>query len=206
MEYNIIIAGVGGQGTVLASKLIAAAAMKKGFSVRTSETIGMAQRGGCVTSHVRIASARRDAVRCATGGNICFSPIIGQKSADMLISMELAETVRVLPLLKDGGTVISCNNAIFPTTGVYNKEEIFSFLKKNTPSAFIADCEDFIKENGTKTLNVYLLAAAAESKKLPFSTSELEEVVRQNIPPKFIELNLSAFKAGKEECIKNGQL
>jgi len=119
--------------------------------------------------------------------------------------MELAETVRVLPLLKDSGTVITCNNAVFPTTGAYNQDEILSYLQKNIPSVFIADSKEFIKQNGAKVLNTYLLGAAAQSEatvaseKFPFSVCELEEVVRENVPEKFIELNLTAFKAGKEE-------
>ena len=86
MKVNIMIAGVGGQGTVLASKLIAAAAMKQGFDVRTTETIGMAQRGGGVVSHIRM------------GENI-FSPLIPPGKADVLIAFEPAEAVRQLPFL-----------------------------------------------------------------------------------------------------------
>ena len=91
MSY--LLCGVGGQGTVLASKLIAYCGMKAGKKVRTSETIGMAQRGGCVVSHVRV-------------GDEIFSPIIPEKQADMIIAFEPAEAVRCLPYLKDGGTVI----------------------------------------------------------------------------------------------------
>lgn len=90
---NILLCGVGGQGTVLASKLIAYAAMKQGLAVRTSETIGMAQRGGCVVSHVRI-------------GRMIDSPLVPRGSADLLLGFEPGETVRCLPYLRQGGTVI----------------------------------------------------------------------------------------------------
>jgi len=188
MEYNIIISGTGGQGTVLASRLIAAAAIKKGLFARTSETIGMAQRGGCVTSHVRLAA----------GGKIPSSPILGAKTADMLIAMEIAEAVRVLPLLKDNGTVIACDHAVFPITGAYDKNEVTAYLQKIAPNARITACADFIAAHSAKALNVFLLAAAAESGKLPFTADELEEAVRENVPPKFLEINLTAFNAGKE--------
>jgi len=188
MEYNIIIAGTGGQGTVLAGKLLSTPAIKKGLFARTSETIGMAQRGGSVTSHVRF-SDNDDAVP---------SPILGQKTADMLIAMELSETVRVLPLLKDNGVIFTCNNAVFPTTGNYEPEEFLTYLKKAAPDAFIADTAEFIKENGAKTLNVFLLGLAAASGNLPFTADELEEALRETIPAKFLEINLTAFGAGKE--------
>ena len=90
--YNILLSGVGGQGTVLASKLIAAAALAKGLTVHTAETIGMAQRGGCVVSHVRI------------GENV-YSPLIPKGTADVIIAFEPAEAVRVASYLKKGGTI-----------------------------------------------------------------------------------------------------
>jgi indolepyruvate ferredoxin oxidoreductase beta subunit len=90
---NCILAGVGGQGTVLASKLIAQAAMDKGQNVRTAETIGMAQRGGCVVSHVRV-------------GDEIFSPLIPKHTADIIIGFEPAEAVRCLSYLKKDGTVV----------------------------------------------------------------------------------------------------
>jgi indolepyruvate ferredoxin oxidoreductase beta subunit len=105
MTFNLLIAGVGGQGTVLASKLIAAAAMKKGFNVRTTETIGMAQRGGCVTSHVRI---------CESPDNI-FSPLIPLGKADAIIAFEPAEAVRQLPYLSAQGSMIVCDSPIAPS-------------------------------------------------------------------------------------------
>jgi indolepyruvate ferredoxin oxidoreductase beta subunit len=188
MEFNIIISGTGGQGTVLASRLIASAAIKNGYFARTSETIGMAQRGGCVTSHVRLSDTAENN----------FSPILAQKSADMLIAMEIAEAVRVLPLLKPGGIVIACDHAVFPITGAYDKDEITAYLQQIAPDACITPCVDFIDRHSAKALNVFLLAAAAESGKLPFTPDDLEEAVRENIPKKFLEVNLTAFTAGKE--------
>ncbi|MDR0324210.1 MAG: 2-oxoacid:acceptor oxidoreductase family protein, partial [Treponema sp.] len=114
MTFNCLIAGVGGQGTVLASKLIAAAAMKSGFSVRTTETIGMAQRGGSVVSHVRI-------------GDDIFSPLIPVGRADALVAFEPGEAVRQLPFLKDGGVLIVSDTAIKPVAALQGS----SFDKSN---------------------------------------------------------------------------
>ena len=106
MNKNCLLCGVGGQGVILASKLIAYAAMEKGMSVRTSETIGMAQRGGSVVSHVRI-------------GEKTYSPMIPKGSADVLLAFEPAEAVRSLPYLKAGkeeGCVIVNRKAVQPVT------------------------------------------------------------------------------------------
>ena len=121
MVNSCLLCGVGGQGTVLASKLIAFAAMEKGKRIRTAETIGMAQRGGCVVSHVR------------TGDEI-FSPMIPLKGADILIAFEPAEAVRCLPYLKDGGTVVVNQKAVRPVTASladsgYDGKEMIAHLK-----------------------------------------------------------------------------
>lgn len=100
---NCILAGVGGQGTVLASKIIAQSAMAKGWKARTAETIGMAQRGGCVVSHVRF------------GGEV-YSPMVPLHMADVIIGFEPAEAVRCLPYLKPEGTVVVNRQAVMPVT------------------------------------------------------------------------------------------
>ena len=100
---NILLAGVGGQGTVLASKLLARAAMDAGLNVRTAETIGMAQRGGCVVSHVR------------TGDDIA-SPLVPKHTADVMIAFEPAEAVRCLDYLAPDGAVIVNKKAVMPIT------------------------------------------------------------------------------------------
>ncbi len=100
---NIVLCGIGGQGTVLASKLIAAAAMKKNIPVMSAETIGMAQRGGSVFSHLRM-------------GEEVASPMIAKGEADLIIGFEPGETVRMLPYLKKDGQVITAGHAIMPVT------------------------------------------------------------------------------------------
>ena len=103
MKYDILIAGVGGQGVVLASRLLALAAMKAGFNVSTAETIGMSQREGSVNSHVRI-------------GDEVYGSLIPAGQADLLLGLEPAETIRNLPFLRKGGRVLVNTRAIPPAS------------------------------------------------------------------------------------------
>lgn len=188
--FNIMIAGVGGQGTVLASKLIAAAAMKKGSNVRTTETIGMAQRGGSVVSHVRI-------------GEEIFSPLIPLGKADALIAFEPAEAVRQLPFLSEQGTLIVCDSTIKPVTnswpaqaGEYKGADMIDYLKSNVPNLAVIDGKRLTLQNA-KTLNVALLGAAAQRGVFPFDAETLKEVIPQMLPERFWEINLSSFELGR---------
>jgi indolepyruvate ferredoxin oxidoreductase beta subunit len=181
-----MIAGVGGQGTVLASKLIAATAIKKGFDVRTTETIGMAQRGGSVFGHVRI------------GENI-FSPIIPIGNADVLIGFEPAETARQLPFLRNDGTVIVCNAAIQPSgqNAGYKTADVIQYLQANVKKLIVIEARH-LTEHSAKTLNVSLLGASAQSGIFPFDAETLKAVLRETLPERFLEMNLKAFEAGQQ--------
>jgi indolepyruvate ferredoxin oxidoreductase beta subunit len=156
LSKNILLCGVGGQGTVLASRLIASAAMEKGLNVRTAETIGMAQRGGCVVSHVR------------TGSEI-HSPLIPTGSADVIIGFEPAEAVRNLSFLKPGGTVVVNNRAIKPVTSslggsAYIGAEMLDWLKANVKNLLVVDGDGICARLGSpKVLNTVLLAAAVKT-------------------------------------------
>jgi len=177
MTFNCMIAGVGGQGTVLASKLIAAAAIKKGFDVRTTETIGMAQRGGSVFGHVRIGDH--------VGENI-FSPIIPLGRADALIGFEPAETVRQLPFLHKDGSVIVYNSG---------NSDMIKFLKENVQKLTVIEAQR-MAGHSVKTLNVFLLGAAVHSGILPFDAEILKIVLTEMLPERFLEMNLKAFEGG----------
>ena len=182
-----MIAGVGGQGTVLASKLIAAAAMKKGYDVRTTETIGMAQRGGSVTSHVR------------AGENI-FSPLIPLGRADALIAFEPAEAARQMQYLRRGGMMIVCDSAIKPAAdpkaGSYETAVIIDYLKANVQKLLVLNGQRLTEQNA-KTLNVALLGAAAQSGIFPFDADTLKDVIPEILPQRFWEMNLKSFELGK---------
>jgi indolepyruvate ferredoxin oxidoreductase beta subunit len=196
--FNLMIAGVGGQGTVLASRLIAAAAMKKGYDVRTTETIGMAQRGGSVFGHVRI------------GENI-HSPLIPPGKADVIIAFEPAEAVRQLSYLHKNGVVVACNTAIKPvgspkagSNGSYEAAVVIEFLQTHAPRLILLDGQRLtadhaaVKGSGTKTLNVALLGAAAQCGIFPFDADTLKDILPEVLPRHFLEMNLKAFETGRE--------
>lgn len=186
---NCLITGVGGQGTVLASKLLAQAALVEGYEVRTTETIGMAQRGGSVVSHVRM-------------GTEIFSPLISKKQADLIIGFEPAESVRVLPYLKDGGTMVVSRASVKPIINpeAYKSEEALAFLKANVTNLKIIDGEAICKAcNHPKVLNIALLGAGLACGILPVSREVVEEVIKSKVKAQFVALNLKALDLGFEE-------
>ena len=188
---NCIIAGVGGQGTVLASKLIAEAAMSKGMNVRTTETIGMAQRGGCVVSHVRM-------------GEHINSPLVPLNSSDVIIAFEPAEAVRVLPYLAENGLMIVCDSIIKPVTSSlsgdsYAAKEMTDYLSRNTSRLIVVSGKQLLAEcKNPKVLNVALLGVAAESSIFPFDAETARNIVQAKIPERFLEMNLAAFDIGRK--------
>ncbi len=196
MVNSCLLCGVGGQGTVLASKLIAFAAMEKGKRIRTAETIGMAQRGGCVVSHVRI-------------GDEIFSPMIPLKGADILIAFEPAEAVRCLPYLKDGGTVVVNQKAVRPVTASladsgYDGKEMIAHLKGLPIRLIVVDGDAICQKCGSpRVLNVALLAAAAKSGALAMTAEELKYAIQKRLPEKFHQINFAAIEAVEIETERN---
>lgn len=192
MTNSCLLCGVGGQGTVLASKMIAFAAMEKGENVRTAETIGMAQRGGCVVSHVRV------------GGDI-NSPMIPIGGADVMIAFEPAEAVRCLDYLKAGGTVIVNKKAVRPVTAslsgsTYDGTEMLDYLKKKVANLIVVDADAICEKCGSaKVLNIILLAVAAKTGALSMNVEELKNAIEKRIPEKFRELNLKAVDMAEGE-------
>lgn len=191
---NCMIAGVGGQGTVLASKLIAGSAINCGLDVRTTETIGMAQRGGCVVSHIRI------------GENIS-SPLIPLRSADIIIAFEPAEAVRLLPYLADEGLVIACDSEIQPVTsslasplagGTYQASVMINYLKASVKRLVIINGDQLLSLCGNaKTMNVALLGTAVKSGVFPFSADDMKETIKEMLAERFWEMNIKSFEIGR---------
>lgn len=183
---NIVLCGVGGQGTVLASKLIAAAAMAKGMDVMSAETIGMAQRGGSVFSHVRI------------GGEI-YSPMIAKGKADLIIGFEPGEAVRMLPYLKPDGQMIVSSRAVMPVTASlsqtgYSAEEMTSYLEKKVKKLILVDTDNACSQLGSsKVMNVLLLGAAVHSGALGLTEDEIAAALKKRLPEKLHDLNLRAL-------------
>lgn len=190
MSKDCLLCGVGGQGVVLASKLIASAAIEQHKFVRTTETIGMAQRGGSVVSHVRI-------------GEEIQSPLIPFQSADVILAFEPAEAVRCLPYLKENGTVIVSSKAVKPVTATlggisYTGIEMLEYLKKKVKNLAIVDGEDICQQAGSsKVLNVALLGAVAVSGVLELSMEEIHTAMRTHVKEKFLEVNEHALELGK---------
>lgn len=186
MVNNCLLAGVGGQGTVLASKLIALAAMRGGKNVRTSETIGMAQRGGCVVSHVRL-------------GDEIFSPIVPKGCADVLIGFEPAEALRCIGWLKPGGVAVVNTRAVKPVTAAlsgedYSGYDMIEHLRKKNIRLVEVDGDEVCRECGSaKVLNIALLAAAANTGELGITVDELKNAVLERVPQRFHEMNLKAI-------------
>ena len=190
MSKNVILCGVGGQGTILASRLIASAAMKKDLPIKTAETIGMAQRGGSVFSHLRMGE----------GAN---SPLIAKGEADLIIAFEPGEAVRQLPFLKKGGAVVVSKRPVMPVSAMigkssYDAEGMIDYLKANVSQLIIVDADQAAKDLGSsKTLNVVLLGAAIRSGELGLSKEDIEDAIKERVPEKFWELNLDSITWGE---------
>ncbi len=187
MKIDIMICGVGGQGTVLASRIIAASAMDEGNAVHSAETIGMAQRGGPVTSHVRI-------------GEDAFSPLIPIGGADLLIAFEPSEAVRNLKYLKKDGVVIVNRVPVKPTSigcsSEYDGRAEIEFVKSKC-RCLVVDSDEMCKPFGSsKFFNVAVLGAAAGTGKLGLSRDTIRDEIEKTVPDRFREKNLAAFALG----------
>lgn len=197
---DILLAGVGGQGTVLAAKVLAQAAQSKGWQVRTAETIGMAQRGGNVTSHVRMGS----------NGEAVYSPLITPGTADMVIALEPGEAARALPYLAPGGTLVTASTAVQPVTAAlagdpYRAADVLAALD----AAFAASAEAalaaprarlVVVDDGAllarlgnrRALNTVLLASALATGCVPLTLDDLRDAISACVKPAFVPLNLQA--------------
>ncbi|MBO5469205.1 MAG: indolepyruvate oxidoreductase subunit beta [Lachnospiraceae bacterium] len=195
MSKSVILCGVGGQGTVLASKLISYAAMAKGEAVRSAETIGMAQRGGSVTSHIRI-------------GEGAFSPLIPKGKADVMIAFEPAEAVRNLDYLRPDGVAVVSMKAVKPVTASlsskeYEGQEMLDYLEHQVKRLVIVDGQQIMEELGSaKILNVILLGAAIGCHEIDISVEEIAQAIKEKVPERFYELNLRALEAGYQLATK----
>ena len=179
MSTSIVLCGVGGQGTVLASKLVASAAMKKGFEVKSAETIGMAQKGGSVMSHLRI-------------GDDVSSPMIGSGEADLIIGFEPSETVRMLPFLKKGGSIITSDRPIMPVTAAlkgssYKGTEMTDYLKSlsDIEKLVIVDTEEAVRGIGVASRSGLLGDITHE---------DIIEAMKRKVKPQFVEMNIRALE------------
>ena len=182
---DILLAGVGGQGTVLAAKVLAQAAQSKGWQVRTAETIGMAQRGGAVTTVVRV-------------GEDVKSMVSDAGCADVVVAFETTEALRNLPQLKEGGSLIVNDVAIRPLpvlTGAASMPEN-ARERLREAGALLIDADAIARAAGNaKCANVVLVGALAARLDIPVEV--WEETVAERVPQKTVEANLAALRAGR---------
>ena len=189
MKKNILIVGVGGQGTLLASVLLGNLALLKGYDVKLSEVHGMAQRGGDVVTHVKISDSK-----------VC-SPIIEKGEADIIIAFERLEAYRWLPYLAEGGAMYVNRQNIMPMPVTLGQaeypERADEIIAAAAGKLVELDALAIAEEAGSsKAVNVVLLGAASGD--LPFSREEWLKVIEDNVKPKFVELNKEAFVKGAE--------
>lgn len=184
MSKNVLICGVGGQGTVLAAKVLSQAAISGGEKVMSAETIGMAQRGGSVVSHVRI-------------GSDVYSPLISEGTADIIIAFEAAEAVRNIKYLKAGGLVIVNKKIVQPVTAsltgqVFSEEEMIDYLKKAAGKVIAVDTDEACRElKSSKVSNIVLLGAACNTGLI--DREQIKSALKIMVKPEFYELNIKAF-------------
>jgi len=186
---NILIVGVGGQGVLLASEIISAAAMHAGLDVKKSEVHGMSQRGGVVSSHVRI-------------GPKVYSPTIGRGQADILMAFEQAEGLRAIDQMKkDGHAIVSLTKlvpAIVTSTKAFSyPEDAVGSMKAKAANVIAVPADKIAGELGNPRLvNTILLGVA--SNWLPFRLDVWEEMIRTKVKARFVDINLEAFYKGRE--------
>jgi indolepyruvate ferredoxin oxidoreductase beta subunit len=187
---NIMITGVGGQGSLLASRIIGEVVMSAGYDVKVSEVHGMAQRGGSVVTYVRYAEE----------GTVA-SPVICKGEADYLISFEILEAARWLSFLRKGGTLVTNTQKILPMPVITGQaaypENIDGCIEAKGVDIVAKDALSIARDLGNeKAVNVVLIGVFA--KKSPFSKSAFIDAINKCVPEKFRELNLKAFEKGYE--------
>lgn len=184
---SIMIVGVGGQGSLLASRLLGNVLLAQGYDVKVSEVHGMSQRGGSVVTYVKY-------------GDKVYSPVIEKGEADAVISFEILEAARCLPYLKKGGLLVTSTQQIDPmpviTGAVQYPSELVEKLKAQCSEVVAVDALKLAEEAGSaKASNVVLMGAF--SKRTDFSEELWHKAVEQCVPPKFLELNRKAFELGR---------
>jgi len=184
---SILLVGVGGQGTILASKILSAGLVEAGYDVKMSEIHGMAQRGGSVSTQVRF-------------GDKVYSPIIGRGSADILVSFEAMEALRWLDHLKPDGKVV-VNDYKIPSAPILlgkadYPEGVIETIKEKADT-WVVDAAKIARDLGNaKVMNIVLLGALAKA--MDLTDIDWEKAIRDNVKANFIDINIEAFHKGME--------
>ena len=190
-KFDLLITGVGGQGVILASNIISEVALAAGYDVKKTDTLGMAQRGGSVVSHVRL-------------GHRVWSPLIKAGETDMLIAFEKLEAARWSHYLRPGAIAIVNNHALPPLPVNLGNEryptdkEITDILKRRTDRIYLINGTSRVRELGNiRTLNMFLLGCA--SLFLPLKVSIWKDSISQYLKPSIRQINITAFSQGRKE-------
>lgn len=191
-NFNIVLAGVGGQGILLASEILGTASIKEGSNVRVSEIHGMAQRGGAVVSHIRI-------------GDEACAPTTTEGKADVILGLEPLEALRNINFASEKTTVLLNTEKIVPG-GLFGQrisypdlQTIKKQIRLFTENILMLDAANLARRAGNiLTQNIVMLGSLAATQKLPVKTENLKSAIRELVPPKYLETNLEAFKLGYE--------
>lgn len=187
MTQSILIVGVGGQGIILAGKIISTALLKSDFDVKMSEIHGMSQRGGSVTSQIRF-------------GKKAHTPLIEKGDADIILAFEKLEALRYIEYLKKEGAMIVNDCEIPPVTTLrgdegYPDQEIFEQLEDRVDSLIVLDSTKIAEQSGNiRTQNIVLVGALV--KLLNLNRETFEDTIKEIVPEKYLEVNLRSFNSG----------
>ena len=192
MVLKIIFSGIGGQGIVVASDIYCEAALLDGLDVAKAEVHGMAQRGGSIVAHVKV------------GENI-QTPLIESGKADIILGFEMLEAARVLPMLKENGTVIINTKYLPPSTSITSSsflddKKILRILNEHTSKLYEIDGIGIAKKLGNiLVVNTILLGALSGISENPVSKESMEKAIAGRLKEKYVKLNLKAFKIGNKQ-------
>ena len=192
-DINLLVVGVGGQGVVLASDIIGEVALAAGYDVKKTDTLGMAQRGGSVVSHLRLAEK-------------VWSPLIAEGEADIILSFEKLEAARWSHYLRSGGAAIINNYAQPPPSVSLGKEkypadeELLAILKRQTDKVYLIEGTRRSGELGNaRVLNMYMLGCISAF--LPLTMAVLKDSITRRLPAGIQKINLAAFDRGRKEVL-----
>ena len=190
-KIDLLMTGVGGQGNILASDIIGDIALAAGYDVKKTDTLGMAQRGGSVVSHIRLAEK-------------VYSPLIKEGDVDILLAFEKLEGIRWTSYLKPGAIVILNNHSVPPLSvnlgadKYPNDDEVINALKQHTDRIYLVEgTRKAIELGNARALNIYMLGCLSNF--MPFSQQEWQAAIAKHLPEKLLKLNYNAFDTGRKE-------
>ena len=184
---NVMIVGVGGQGSLLASKLLGRLLLSEGLDVKVSEVHGMSQRGGSVVTYVRY-------------GEHVYSPVIDEEGADFIVSFELLEAARWLPYLKKDGVIVTNTQQIDPmpviTGNATYPEDLVKKMKETGARVDALNCLELAEKAGSaKAVNLVLMGRLSHY--FDLEDEKWQKAIEESVPPRFLEMNRKAFEVGR---------